>query len=172
MASLIQDPLTQLVHFNIKKGINVCLDNGCVSSAVILVYSGMDTMTYLNLPAGREAVNRTEFMRWAGRYIRFHCKEQLSGADLYGARCAMLHQHGVTSTLYREGKCRRIAYMNESVPEVRFNRNVSSDVVVVSARALAEAFFQWMDDFLVDIFSNPERTKLVETRLRSVVKRH
>ena len=169
MANLIQDPLTQLIHFNIRKSINLCLDNGCVSSAVILIYSGMDTMAYLNLPAGRKEVNRTDFIRWAGRYIRFPCEEQLSGEDLYGARCAMLHRHGITSKMSREGKCRRITYMNRLIPEIRFDRSVASDLVVVSAQGLADAFFQGVDDFLIEAFTSHERAELVETRLRSVV---
>lgn len=47
-----------------------------------------------------------------------------------------------------------LGYMSKSVPEVRFNPNVTSDLVLVSVPALAEAFFAGVDKFLVHVFAD------------------
>src|SRR5687768_16366050 len=126
------------------------LEKNCLGSAVILFLSAIDAMAYLEVPPDQNGVNRSDFVRWVERYIKFPCKEQLSGLELYGARCAMLHNYGTASDLSRKGRCRQVGYMDKSVPEVRYDRNVSREVVLVSVPALADAFFSGVDKFLVD----------------------
>ena len=114
-------------------------------------------------------VTRTDFVRWAGRYIRFPCKEQLTGEDLYGARCAMVHQYGAESDMSRGGKAGIIGYMDNSVPEIRFQPGVDPGMVLVSVSGLAEAFFTGVDSFLIDIFADPRRASVAEKRIESIV---
>jgi hypothetical protein len=169
MTDLSRDPIVNAVHNSIKRGIRVAVENECFGSAVILILSGIDTMAYLAMPAGQEDVTRSDFVRWVERYIKFSCKEQLTGLDLYGARCAMLHNYGVASHLSRKGKCRQVAYMDKSVPEVRYEPNVSRDLVLLSVPALAEVFFSGVDKFLVDLFLDKNRAPIAEERLKSLV---
>src|SRR5947207_720247 len=145
MTTLNEDSIVNVIHNEIKEGIRVALTNGCYASTVILVLSGMDTMAFLAMPDGQTETTRTDFIAWAEKYIHFPCKEQLAGIDLYGARCGMLHQHGVASKLSREGKCRMIAYMDRSVPEVIYKPHKEKDLVMVSIEALTEAFFKGVD---------------------------
>lgn len=166
MTDLSRDPIINTVYNGIKKGIRVCSDNDCLGSAVILILSGIDTMAFLGMPAGQDDVTRSDFVEWADRYIRFPCKEQLSGMDLYGARCAALHHFGSASRLSRDGKCREVVYMSESVPEVRFVPSVSTGVVLVSVPALAEAFFSAIDRFLVELYSDSNRAALADQRFK------
>ena len=126
MADLSRDPIINAIHNGIKRGIRGALENDCLESAVILlILCGIDAMAYLAMPASQEDVTRSDFVRWVERYSKFPCKEQLTGLDLYGARCAMLHNFGAVSDLSRKEKCRQVAYMDKSVPEVRFDPNVS-----------------------------------------------
>jgi hypothetical protein len=111
MNDLITDPIINAIYGGIKKGIQVAIDNECLDSAVILILSGIDSMAYLNMPANQEDVTKNDFVTWADHYIKFPCKEQLTGLDLYGARCAMLHSFGAVSKLSREGKCRMVCYL-------------------------------------------------------------
>jgi hypothetical protein len=161
--------LINAIHNGIKRGIRVALENGCLGSAVILILCGIDAVAYLAMPASQEDVTRTDFVRWVDRYIKFPCKEQLTGLDLYGARCAMLHNYGVASDLSRKGKCRQIVYMDISVPEVRYEHNVSRDVVLVSVPALADAFFSGVDKSLVDLFLDKKKAPIAEQRLEKLV---
>jgi len=129
----------------------------------------MDTMAYLDMPSDQQDVKKTDFVRWAERYIRFPSPEQLTGLELYGARCAMLHRYSVASRLSREGQCRQIAYMDKSVPEVRSNPAISTDLVLVSVPGLAQAFFDGVDTFLIDLFSDIKKAPIAEERLRKLV---
>ena len=148
-----KDPIANAVYGGIKRGIRVAIENECFDSAVILILSGVDTMAYLAMAANQQDVTKHDFIRWADGYIKFPCQEQLTGHDLYGARCAMLHSHGVVSKLSREGQCRMVGYFGRAFPEVQYNPEVAKDLVLVSVTALAEAFYDAVDRFLVDLFS-------------------
>ena len=103
MTNLQRDPIINAVQNGIKRDIEVALTNERYRAATILIYAGMDAMAFLNMPAGHTEVSRDDFIRWAERYVRFPCREQLTGADLYGARCAMLHAYGVVSRIVEPG---------------------------------------------------------------------
>lgn len=169
ITELIEDPIINAIHNGIKCGIRVTLDNKCLGSAVILILSGIDAMAYLDMPAAQNDVTRNDFVRWVERYIKFPCKEQLTGLDLYGARCAMLHNYGTASDLSRKGKCRQVAYMDKSVPEVRYAPNVSKDLVLLSVPALADAFFSGADKFLIDLFLDKKKAPIAGQRLQKLV---
>ena len=171
MADLNHDPIVNVIHNQIKQSIRVLLDNRRFGAAVILIYSGIDTMAYLSMPAGQEDVTQTDFVRWAERYIHFPCKEQLTGLDLYGARCGMLHNYGVVSRLSRQGKCRQIGYLGKSKPEVIFNPSASTDLVLVSVSGLAQAFFDGIDAFLINLFSDTQQAPIAEERFRKLLHR-
>jgi hypothetical protein len=151
MSDLSTDFVTSVIHRQMKAAIRLLVEAKCWSSAAVLIYSGMDTMAWLSMPTGQAGVTRSAFIRWAEHYISFPCKEQLSGEDLYGARCAMVHQYGVESNLSRQGQCRMVGYMNKAIPEVRFQPDVHQTLVLVSVPALAEAFFAGVDRWLLAI---------------------
>jgi hypothetical protein len=120
------------------------------------------------MSANQQDVERSDFVAWVERYIKFQCEEQLTGLDLYGARCAMLHTYGARSKLSREGKCRMVCYMDKGVPEIRCKPHVK-DMVVVSVSALADAFFRGIDEFLIDLFANKGKAAVAEERLRELM---
>jgi hypothetical protein len=49
-------------------------------------------------------------------------------------------------------------------PPVRFDPAISPNLVIVSVRALGTAFFQGIDQFLVDIFRDKKRALLANQR--------
>jgi hypothetical protein len=169
MSDLQRDPIINAIQHGMKRDIRVCLENRRFRGTVILTYSGMDVMAFLGMPPGQSDVTRSDFIRWADRYIRFPCKEQVTGADFYGARCALLHTYTVESRMSREGKCRRIGYMDKSVPEVLYNPAKSTELVLVSIPDLVEAFFRGIDKFFVDAFSDQALAPLMEQRLQMLI---
>lgn len=171
MTTFKNDPIVNAIYDGIKRGIEVTLENCCYGSAVKLIYSGIDTMAYLNTPAGQLDVERKDFISWVERYIKFPCKEQLTGLDLYGARCAMLHTYSARSKLSREGKCRMVCYMDKGIPEIRCKPGID-DLVIVSVSALADAFFKGIDEFLVVLFANKEKAAVAEERLKELMQEH
>ena len=166
-----QDPIINVIHNSIRKGVNVTLENECDGSAVILMLSAIDTMAYLSMPEGQEDVQRDDFTRWADRYMQFPGKDQLTGADLYGARCAMLHSFGAQSKMSRTGQCRVILWMDKANPPVFFRPDLQLRYVFVSIAALRDALFEGMDRFLIDLYKNPnsKEAKLADKRFQSFV---
>lgn len=169
MNDLSKDPVLNAVYNSIKRGIRVAIDNQCYGSAVILILSGIDTMAYLGMPPGHEDVTSKDFVKWAEKYITFPCDQKLTGLDLYGARCGMLHAYSTSSRLQRQGKCRHVGYMDRSVPEIRYNPAIDKDLVLVSVEALARSFFEGVDKFLVDLYSDPVKASVADERFRWVV---
>lgn len=164
-----QASISNAIHEGIKRGVEILLERKCYGSATILIYAGMDAMAYLNMPDGQEDVTRKDFVAWVEKYIAFPCAEQLTGLDLYGARCSMLHNYSAFSQLSRQKKCRMVGYMDRSVPQVIYNPRVSKDLVMVSVAGLAEAFFTGVDRSIIDLFGDPARAPLARTRLRRLV---
>ena len=164
-----RDPITKAIYGGIKRGIEVSIKNNCYGSAVTLILSGIDSMAFLNMPASQTDVIRTDFIEWVNRYIKFPCSEKLTGADLYGARCSMLHSYGVVSKMSRDGKCRMVGYLTDTVPEIRYNPDIDKNLVLVSVPALAESFYKGIDQFLIDLFSNKDKIKIAENRLKSFI---
>jgi len=111
-----RDPITNAIQEGIKGDIDFALTHGRLRAAVILIYAGMDAMAFLDMPISHDGVTRTDFIRWTTRYMRFPCKQQIAGADFYGARCAMLHAYTMKSAMSSSGKCRMIAYSDRSIP--------------------------------------------------------
>jgi len=169
MTDLHRDPVVNVINNGIRRGIQVALDNDCFGSAVILIYAGIDAMAFLNMPGNQEDVESCDFIEWVDKYIKFPCKEQLTGNDLYGARCGMLHSYSAFSRMSRNGECRNIGYMDHSVPEIRFNPEISKSLVLVSIEGLAKAFFEGLDKFLIDVFSKKEKADIVEERFKKLV---
>jgi hypothetical protein len=169
LARLANDPIINAVYGGIKRDIDVALDNRCLRAAIILIYSGIDTMARLAMDAAKTGVEKSDFIAWVDRYIHFPCKEQLTGLDLYAARCAVLHTYTTDSGLSRAGKARRIGYMDHAVPEVVYNASVDATLVLVSIKALRDSFFAGIDRFFVEAFADAAREAIVEKRLRELL---
>ena len=167
--SLTQDAGFKVIDDGIKVDITTAIENKRWRAAIVLIYSAMDTMAFLDLPPGKVDVHGRDFIRWAGKYIRFPCKEQLTGEDLYGARCAMLHTNRVISKLSREGKCRMVGYTNLMIPEVRYNPAVSTTFVMVSTVGLKDALFNGINQYLIHVYSDKAKATLVNGRIQEMV---
>lgn len=169
MSDLSNDPIINVLHNSIKKGIRTLLAEECYGPALVLIYSGIDTMAYLGMPEPQEDVTRTDFVNWVDKYIRFPCQEQLTGFDLYGARCGLLHTYSITSRLHRQGKCRQLGYTDRSSPEIRFVPRIADDFVIVSIEALASSFFEGIDRFIVDLYTNSDTARIADDRFKGII---
>jgi hypothetical protein len=166
-----QDPIINVIHKLMRKGINLTLENDCMASALILMLSAIDAMAYLSMPEGQEDVRAGDFIKWADQYIQFPGGEQLTGADLYGARCAMLHNFGARSRMSRNGECRVIFWMDRGVPPIKVRADLQPGYVLVSIPALKDALYAGMDRFLINLYKDPtsEQAKLADKRFETFV---
>jgi len=157
------------VYGGIKRGIRVAIENQCYGSAVVLILSGIDTMAYLGMPAEQQDVTRRDFVEWVEKYLKLQSEEQVTGLELYAARCGMLHSHSTQSAINRNRECRQIGYISRFVSPVLYNPEVSEDLVLVSIEALAEAFYEGIDRFLVDVYLDRQRAEAADARFQYVV---
>lgn len=169
MPSIQEDSGYRVIEDGIKVDIANAIENKRYRAALILIYSAMDSMAFLDLPAGKIDVHAKHFISWASRYVRFPCKEQVTGEDLYGARCAMLHTSRVVSTLSRQGACRLLGYCDHAVPEIRFQPHISNALVIVSVVGLKNALFSGINKFLIHAYADKAKAAIVNSRIEEMV---
>jgi hypothetical protein len=89
MSDLKHDPIINAIQRGIKDDIDFNQDAGRFRATLLLIYAAIDAMAFLNMPANQTEVTRKDFINWAEKYLKFPCKAQLTGVDLYGARCGI-----------------------------------------------------------------------------------
>lgn len=160
MSLLLEGLVAGVIEGGIKHPINILLQERCYSAALVLTYSGMDTMAFLGMPPEKTYVMRSDFMAWTERYVRSPFREEVHARDLYGARCSVLHG-GAASRLSQSNECKTLRHS-----ELRFDESLSSKVVIAPVGDLVRAFFAGINQFLLDVSRDEERAKLVGERLR------
>jgi hypothetical protein len=152
------------------RAIDLCLEQGLWEPTLILLYSGIDAMAWLDRPDHAPDVNSTHFISWCERYLLDPVDHALTGADLYGARCGLLHSHTADSKRYREGKVVKLFY----------SRSIARGELGLDQLKFEPVWPLWADiDILVDRFKNgvtrfredfkndPERRNLICDRVNS-----
>jgi hypothetical protein len=142
----------------------ICLDQGHTVSALILVYAGIDAMAWLNRrrDAGEKDVTREDFIRWANKYVRpkFQRSRRVTGQDLYGARCALLHSGTPHSRLLHQGKVRPLFYLSsrgEPLESFATPRFAKRRWIHVPAEHLVNAFEHGVGSFRADILRSTKK---------------
>jgi len=87
-----------------------CMDKKYMLPALILVYSIMDTMAWLNRDEQHDDVTRSDFLAWVDTFLMPDSDLSCSSTDLYAARCSLLHSYSAESKLSREGKASQVFY--------------------------------------------------------------
>lgn len=146
-----------MIENGIKRPIRLLLENDCQAAALILTYSGMEMMAFLNMPRAKQDVTRSDFIDWSDKYMAPHLPQKLTGKDLYGARCGVLH--GTDSRLAREGHTKLIRY-----------RSTNEDASVVPVDLLVHSFFAGIDAFLAETSRNAAKTALIRERVEKMLK--
>jgi hypothetical protein len=163
------DPFINAINGGIREDIAFNLKHERYRATLILVYSAIDAMAFLNMPESQHEVQRGDFIAWASRYIRFSGDEQLTGEDLYGARCAVLHSYTGQSKMSRFGQCRELVYIHKSTKEPVTAHRTFKNNFLVSIDALITALFRGMDEFLPLLFADPQKSTIAETRLQKLL---
>jgi hypothetical protein len=139
-------------------------------AAVAMVYVGIDAMSFLALPAGRERQERADFIAWVDAYMKAHPDQpyQYRGIDVYGARCALLHNYGSEATFHQQNtQVKTFGYHDGG--KHAFDSRVSSDMVIIATGSLLNDFIHAVQAFLVAVQADPELRARVEARLPKVL---
>jgi hypothetical protein len=155
--------VTRVIENGIKHPVHLLLEHRCFPAALILTYSGVEMMAFLNMPLGKLDVTRSDFIDWADKYMAPHLPEsasgqRITGKDLYGARCSALR--GTDSRLAREGHCQLIRYASSA----------AGDAITIGVEELVRAFFRATDSFFAQMLADESRAAIVADRLEQMLK--
>ena len=168
--------VASVIENGIKQPIQLLLETHHFPAALVLSYSGMDTMAFLNMPAAKSDVMRSDFIQWANQYVALPSDAPITGRDLYAARCSVLHG-GAHSRLSRGGECKLLLHIGDEPSRDRNTdiivtpgqSDVNNGSVTVWVSQLVAAFFDGIDRFLADVSERGEKAYLVEQRLEYLV---
>ena len=91
--------------------IDHCMHRRQMIASLILIYSTIDSLAWLNIPDLTTATSERSFCEWLELYL-LPCTVSLgcNAIDLYGARCGLLHTRSSISSKSRQGKAKQIMY--------------------------------------------------------------
>jgi hypothetical protein len=147
--------------------INFCLNKKWNLPSLILIYSGIDIMAWLNLPSNREKNTNKDFIEWTTKYLLYNSKLKCSADDLYGARCSLVHTYTAESSSSQRGNVKEIYYAwgDRSSNELQKRiDNTGRPVIVIHIRELFNSFVNGVDLFQKDLCNNTKKAKLVYKR--------
>lgn len=152
--------------FKIREAIDLCISKKIVMPSLILIYSGIDVLGWLEY--GDSLKSGPRFRKWADSYILPLPRSSCNATDLWGARCGLIHTFTADSDLSRKNKARKIVYawgtseintLNEMILLGKMN-----DYVAVKIEDLSGAFQNGIESFLVDSERRPEKAKTIYAR--------
>ena len=103
--------------YELRKAPHVCLQNEYLLSAVKLIYSGIDNLAWLTRDHDRPKVQRKDFVDFINKYLLPDPELTCTSAELYSARCGLLHCNTAESDISRSGKARCLIYTTGLSPE-------------------------------------------------------
>ena len=162
------DPLFNAVYRGIKAGITKTFDEKLLGSSLILIYTGIDTMAWLDMPPNQTGVTRRDFINWVEAYFDQRFLKQITGEELYSARCAVVHTYTVESSMTQSGT-RVLLYKLGGTPPVNYVPAVAPDHVGLDMRYLKDTFFQAIDTFLMKAFADKKKGALIDQRAQKLL---
>ena len=94
-------------HFNdLVSAIQLTFDSKKQLPTLILLYSTIDILAWLNKPSTHPDVAKSDFISWVDRFFLQGTNLQCSSVELYAARCGIVHSYTAESKLSREGKAK------------------------------------------------------------------
>ena len=137
-----------------------------VTQALVLLYSAIDTLAWLGAPGPK--ATRTVFKDWIDKYLLLHTGLQCTAADLYSARCGLLHTSTAESDMTVDGSAREIWYWTgpNSRQYLESRAAGRTDVVLVGVPDFVAAFLGASDAFRADLAEDPTQAMIAEDKVR------
>lgn len=160
--------------FDLISGIDLCISNGKILPALMLIYSCIDILGWLDRPKDKMDSSRDEFINWVSTNMLPYSNLKCSALDLYAARCSLLHTFTPTSSrLYREGKAKKLVYIfgtedEKALKDAILDEEDKQSTIVVSVESLYEALMAGIRNYkhrlIISIFKGEEKLSIVHNR--------
>ena len=102
--------LTENIGY-LQNSIALLREHGFITPLLILTYSLIDILSWLDRSEDHDDVTRTDFQKWTDFYIRPENNLGCTSIDLYGARCSLVHSLSSESMLSRKKEANRVFYV-------------------------------------------------------------
>jgi len=158
----------QIAHLFLS--IMFCLHEGYRFPALILIYSAIDTLAWLDRDESHVDVQRSDFIRWVENYLLPNWQSSVTAVDLYAARCSLLHSYSPESKLTREGRADRIYYEWKSFPaevvQLLLDLRGIQSAKIVCVEDFLYALRTGVGHFLAKVRHDPEKRELIGRRAK------
>ena len=141
-------------------GIEVCIDKKVSGPALILIYSAIDIVGWLD--SADEHATKTSFIKWVETYLLKAKPLKCTALELYAARCGLLHTFSSDSHLTSQRKARRICYTWGTASVHDLQRTIglmkkSKELVAVHVNDLYEGWRLGVFNFTKELEEDRER---------------
>ena len=135
-------------------GMEACVEKRLYAPALILIYSAIDTVGWLD--SCDEFSSTTSFVNWVDAYLLKAKALRCTSLELYAARCGLLHTFTADSKLSSQRMARRIVYAWGRASTGDLQRTIdviskSQEYVAVHANDLHEAWRLGVGQFVEDL---------------------
>ena len=155
---------------SLSQGVDACLSNHLVGPALILIYSAIDTAGWLD--SNEQFATRTSFDNWINRYLLSGNSLSCTAADLFAARCGLLHTFTPNSKLSSNRQARRICYAwgnsrREDLQRTIDLANRGNEYVAVKVEELFAAWREGVAAFTEELDADAVRKAKVMAKARN-----
>lgn len=163
------------VSLDTSRAAQLCAERGLHLPALMILYAGIDAMAWAGRPRGSPDVTRQNFIDWCERYLLPGTELGCNGADLYGARCSILHSSTPESRMSRGGDARELFYAwgtnsdEDLQADIRVV-NPAATTIAVHIDDLLEAFAKGCNRFFAAARNHAELLCLLRERSRKMFK--
>ncbi len=162
------NPAVRASVTDLDQAIQHCVRQRLHLPALILIYSGIDSMAWLDRPEDKSTATRHDFMRWVDEFLLPDSSLHCSSWDLYAARCAILHSMTPESSLSDKREARWIWYAwgNRKAGELQYAIDKMAEVNAVAVRIedLSEGLRQATDKYFECVLQAPDRLERLNRR--------
>ena len=154
----------------LSRGIDACLNNKLIGPALILIYSAIDTVGWLD--SNDQFATRNSFIDWTNRYLLTTNRLSCTAVELYAARCGLLHTFTPNSKLSSDKKARRLCYTWGDARAADLQRTIDltktgNEYVSVKVEDLLAAWRDGIVAFNNELASDIPRNTRVVTKARN-----
>lgn len=151
------------------EAVDLCLAHRFITPTLILIYSGIDTLAWLNRRHDEPNVTGEDFMRWVDTYMLPDKRVQCKSSDLWSARCGLVHTFSPESSRTRSGKAKMLYYAwgQQSVEPLMDGIHLVSredEIAAIHVDLLIEALRDAVVKFLSAPYDDPDWQSVVFKR--------
>lgn len=148
------------------KAIKICKDNDFVEPVFILLFSTIDSLSWLNSnEINIEHRNgKEEFKNFSQEYILNRLTQNIIPDEFYDARCAIVHTISAKSKNNKKNGTRYLTYSNSAESELEGNNNLkmlNENAVCINVFELLTALVNAITEFFNNISKDENKKKNV-----------